>query len=276
MEGTPIVRGYDFNDPMDYDKLMQTFFYTGYQANHLGKAMNIVDEMIRWRLSDVPMTAEEIEDEKNLAPEDRVDRSQIKATIFLGYTSNLVSSGLREVIRFLCQHKMISCIVTTAGAIEEDFIKCMLPTYLSDFSARGAELRAKGMNRIGNLVVPNKNYCAFEDWLLPILDTMLEEQKAGAHWSPSSMIQRFGKEINHPDSIYYWCYKNDIPVFCPAITDGSLGDMMFFHSINTPGLVVDILEDLRRVNNMAINAYKTGCIILVRLDIIILSLISTL
>jgi deoxyhypusine synthase len=32
------------------------------------------------------------------------------------------------------------------------------------------------------------------------------------------MIARLGKEINHPDSIYYWAWKNDIPVFCPALT----------------------------------------------------------
>jgi deoxyhypusine synthase len=35
----------------------------------------------------------------------------------------------------------------------------------------------KGRNRIGNLVVPNDNYCKFEDWVMPILDKMVEEQK---------------------------------------------------------------------------------------------------
>lgn len=30
--------------------------------------------------------------------------------------------------------------------------------------------------RIGNLLVPNDNYCKFEDWLIPILDQMLLEQ----------------------------------------------------------------------------------------------------
>ena len=30
--------------------------------------------------------------------------------------------------------------------------------------------------RIGNLLVPNDNYCKFEDWQMPILDQMLLEQ----------------------------------------------------------------------------------------------------
>ncbi len=84
------------------------------------------------------------------------------------------------------------------------------------------------------------------------------------------MIHRLGKEINNPDSVYYWAYKvafelnisplhphpssnlsllmtvivfqNDIPVFSPALTDGSLGDMIYFHSYKNPGLVLDIVE----------------------------------
>ena len=43
------------------------------------------------------------------------------------------------------------------------------------------------------------------------------------------VIARLGKEINHPASVYYWAWRNNIPVYCPAITDGSLGDMLFFH-----------------------------------------------
>jgi deoxyhypusine synthase len=262
----PIIKGYDFNKGINYDELIQSLLVTGYQASHVGRATNIINQMLSWRLSDQPMTDAEKEAESELPEEERTDRSKVKCTIFLGYTSNLISSGLREVIRFLAQHKLISCIVTTAGGVEEDFIKCLAPTYLSEFTARGVDLRKQGLNRIGNLVVPNQNYCEFENWLLPILDSMLEEQLSGAvkSWTPSTMIHRLGKEINNEESVYYWCYKNDIPVFCPAITDGSLGDMMFFHSINKPGLTIDILEDLRRVNTLAMNAYKSGMIILVR------------
>ena len=71
----------------------------------------------------------------------------------------------------------VDCIVTTAGGVEEDFIKCMAPTYLGDFALKGKMLRERGINRIGNLLVPNDNYCSFEDWVMPILDQMLQEQK---------------------------------------------------------------------------------------------------
>jgi hypothetical protein len=90
-----------------------------------------------------------------------------------------------------------------------------LPSTFQKHSSDGRGERADGvgcvcdrLNRIGNLLVPNSNYCAFEDWVVPILDTMLEEQeKEGMKWSPSSVINRLGKEIDNEDSVYYWCYK---------------------------------------------------------------------
>jgi deoxyhypusine synthase len=196
-----------------------------------------------------------------------------KATIFLGYTSNLISSGLRETIRYLVQHKHISAIVTTAGGIEEDLIKCLAPTYLGSFSALGASLRAKGVNRIGNLLVPNNNYCSFEDWVVPILDTMLAEQEAAKehpnedepfHWTPSKVIHRLGKEINDERSVAYWAWKNDIPIFCPALTDGSLGDMLYFHTFKASPLQlrIDIVEDIRRINMLTVHAKAVGAIVL--------------
>jgi len=127
----------------------------------------------------------------------------------------------------------------------------------------GRELRLKGQNRIANLVVPNKNYCRFEDFITPILDTMLEEQKSkGAHWTPSRLIDRLGKEINNEESVYYWAHKNKIPVFCPAITDGSIGDMIYFHTFQNPGLVLDLVEDIRGLNDIAMQAEKSGMLIL--------------
>lgn len=251
------IRGYDFNQGVDYSALMKSYITTGFQGSSLGLAIQEINRMIEKRLEPL----EECKENEG----QRLYESPHKSgcTIFLGYTSNLISSGVRESIRYLVQHKMVDVVVTTAGGIEEDLIKCLSHTYLGDFSLQGKELRLKGINRIGNLLVPNDNYCKFEDWLMPILDQMLLEQKTeGTQWTPSKMIHRLGKEINNPESVYYWAYKNNIPVFSPAITDGSLGDMIYFHSFRNPGLVLDIVEDIRRMNSQAIFAKRTGMIIL--------------
>ncbi|CAK4086540.1 unnamed protein product [Aphanomyces euteiches] len=252
------VKGYDFNKGVNYEELFKSYRYMGFQSTNFGKAVEEINRMRAWRLSDEPI--DENDDDEL---QDPAVRAATKCKIFLGYTSNLISSGLRETLRFLAQHKMVDVIVATAGGVEEDFIKCLAPTYVGDFALKGSDLRRRGINRIGNLLVPNDNYCKFEDWLNPILDSMLEEQKTkGTIWSPSTMIHRLGKEINNEESVYYWCYKNNIPVFCPALTDGSIGDMIYFHSYRKEGLILDIVSDIRRMNDHAIRAKKTGAIIL--------------
>lgn len=40
----------------------------------------------------------------------------------------------------------------------------------------GPDVHTPSVPRIGNLLVPNDNYCKFEDWLMPILDQMVLEQ----------------------------------------------------------------------------------------------------
>ena len=277
----PKCKGMDFKNSSSeslLDNIMESFKSTGFQATNLGLAVDQIKEMRSWRLSDVEWKEG---DDPSLKPPEV--RKRIRARIFLAYTSNQISCGQREVLRFLVEHKMVDCIVTTAGGIEEDIIKCFQPTLIGDFKFSGKELRLKGINRIGNLLVPNKNYCEFEDWVTPIIEKMHEEQDEKWRewaetllkrdrddestldkfvWTPSKVIKRLGMEINHHDSVLYWAAVNDIPVFCPALTDGSFGDMLYFHSYKKSGFFLDIGEDIRRINDLAVQSHATGMIIL--------------
>ncbi|KAK9275819.1 hypothetical protein L1049_023090 [Liquidambar formosana] len=261
LEGTCTkIEGYDFNCGVNYSQLLKSMVSTGFQASNLGDAIEVVNQMLEWRLADECPMEDCTEEEK-----DPAYRESVRCKVFLGFTSNLISSGVRDTVRYLVEHHMVDVVVTTAGGIEEDLIKCLAPTYKGDFYLPGAHLRSKGLNRIGNLLVPNDNYCKFEDWIIPIFDKMLEEQTAeNVLWTPSRVIARLGKEINDESSYLYWAYKNNISVFCPGLTDGSLGDMLYFHSFKNPGLIVDIVQDIRAMNGEAVHASprKTGMIIL--------------
>merc|ERR1719336_1013057 len=112
-------------------------------------------------------------------------------------------------------------------------MKCMNPHFHGAFNLPGRDLRMKGINRIGNLLVP-------------ILKQMVKEQREqGTIWTPSKMIRRFGKVIDNEDSVWYWCYRNNIPVFCPAITDGAVGDVLFFQSFKDDSFILDTARDIR-------------------------------
>jgi len=136
---TPTCMGYDFNLGVTFEGVMNSHANMGFQATNLGLAINEINRMRRWRLSDVEV--KETDDEELKDPE---FRKKGRASIFLSYTSNQISGGQREIIKFLVQHKLVDVIVSTAGGIEEDFIKCFRPTYMGSFHGpKGGELRKK-------------------------------------------------------------------------------------------------------------------------------------
>lgn len=233
IEGTSI-KGYNFDDGVDYSKLIESFGSTGFQASDFSKAVKITNNMI-----------------------------ENKSTIFLGYTSNMVSSGLRDVIRYLVENKKVDICVTTAGGIEEDIIKCLGEFKLGDFRANGKLLREKGINRIGNIFVSNDLYVKFEKFMSKVLDELYEMQiKTGKIVSPSEIIWKLGEKINDKSSICYWAYKNKIRIYCPALQDGAIGDNIYFSSFKHPEFKIDIVEDTKRLNDSTIGLKKSGAVIL--------------
>ena len=233
IKGIPI-RGYDFDNGINYEEIIKSYSSTGAQASNLGKAIEIINEMVKE-----------------------------KAFIFLGYTSSMVSSGLREIFRWIVKHKKINIIVTTAGGVEEDIIKCLGDFYLGDFRASGAELREKGINRIGNIYAANNRYIEFEEFFQPLLKELYEKQKqTGKIISASDLVWKLGEKINKEKSICYWAWKNKIKIYCPAITDGAIGDNVYFFKSKNPEFKIDVAEDIKEINDSTIGLKKSGVIIL--------------
>jgi len=228
------VEGYNFDSGVNFKEIIKSLERTGFQATNLSRACEIIKKM-----------------------------RQEKAFIFLGYTSNMVSSGLRDIFRYLAARKLVNVIVTTAGGIEEDIIKCLGDFKLGSFEAQGSSLRDKGINRIGNIFVPNSRYVKFEEFFQPILEELYEEgKKTGEIISPSEIIWKLGEKINNRKSIYYWCWKNKIRVYCPALLDGALGDNVYFFQFKHPDFRMDIVQDITWFNNTTIGLKKSGLIIL--------------
>ncbi|MEK6822372.1 MAG: deoxyhypusine synthase [Nanoarchaeota archaeon] len=233
LEGFPTISGLDFEKKVDIDALIKSLGATGFQATQLAQAIDIVNQM-------------------------RKD----KATIFLSCTSNIITSGLRDTIRYLVKHKMIDVLVTSAGGIEEDLIKCLKPFVIGTFEAPGAVLHKEGINRTGNVFVPNDRFVRFEDFIDPILDELYARQKKEGVIDSATLIHELGRRIDNEESILYWAQKNKIPVFCPAITDGSLGDLIFFQKQKHKDFQIDITGDMYKIVRLTQDADKTGCILL--------------
>jgi deoxyhypusine synthase len=238
VDNLPKVQGYNFENTFNFKEFLKAYGTTGFQATHLARAIDIIEAM-----------------------------RKENATIFLGHTSNQVSSGNREIIKFLVKHKHIHTIVTTAGSIEEDIIKCLKPFAIGIFNVSGKSFFEKGINRTGNIFIPNDRYLYFEKFINPFFDRIYkEQQEKGIIHCSADIIRELGKEMvshqNKEHSILYWAYKNDIPIYCPALMDGSFGDLVYFMKQRHPDFKIDMTEDTKRIVDFTLQQKKTGAIIL--------------
>jgi len=175
----------------------------------------------------------------------------------------MVSSGNREIIKYLVKNKKVDVLVTSAGGIEEDIIKVLKPFVLGQFDVPGRMLFEHGINRTGNIFVPNDRFAYFDQFMQDFFEkTYAIQKETGKIFCPKDLIRELGLAINDEKSILYWAAKNDIPIFCPGIIDGSLGDLIFFFKQSHPDFLLDVTKEMKDIVTLVLNSEKTGGIIL--------------
>ena len=227
------IKGFALSPDTTVEELLAAYPSIGFQASHLGKAAQVVKRM-----------------------------QDDKTTIFLAFTSNMISSGLREIIAQLCEKKLVHAIITSTGSIEEDVMKCSEPFTLGSFTADDTQVKANGLNRIGNIFVKDEQYAAFERMHLDFMGEM--HKKHGAKMCMSEYVAELGARLSDRSSFLYWCSRNRIPVFLPGPLDGAMGDHFYFFNKthSKQPFVIDAAEEVRRFYDIMLLADKTSGIIL--------------
>ncbi len=200
--------------------------------------------------------------ELNAASEVILKMKKSGAKIFLTFTSNMVTSGLRGFFAQLIKLHMTDFIVTTSGSIEEDIMKALGEEFeITKFNADDTYLHEKGENRIGNLLIRNESYMKFEDMISNFLDKICKKRK-NKRISTSDLLKEIGLLLKDENSILYQAAKNNIPIFCPGIADSAFGFHLFLYQQKHPDFVVDTLWDMKKATTELSFDEKKGLIAL--------------
>jgi len=223
------IHDYGIKKGMSVSDLVGQMSSAGFQASEIGEAVRLIKEMKRE-----------------------------KATVFLSFTANMMASGLRGLITKLVREKFVDVIITTGGSIDHDLIRTGEPYLIGDFNLDDVELHKKGVNRLGNILIPGDRYVFLEKRIQKIFSDL---QKRKSIWSPSELILEIGKTIEDEDSFLYWASRNEIPVFCPGITDSAIGLQLYFFKQENPDFRIDVSGDMK-LADIVVNSEKRGGIIL--------------
>ncbi len=167
------------------------------------------------------------------------------AKIFLTFTSNMVTSGLRGLFAQLCSYKIPNILVTTSGSVEEDIIKSLGESFdVSNFNQDDVSLHERGENRVGNIVIHTESYMKFEDKISEILEKIYLKKK---RISSSELLYEIGLNLNDENSFLFQAAKNNIPVYCPGIADSSFGFQLYMFGQKHSDFIVDTVKDMERV-----------------------------
>ena len=210
------VKDFLWKQGMSVEEMVDGFGSLGYQSIELNQAVEVVLKMKR-----------------------------AGSKVFLTFTSNMVTSGLRGFFAQLCGLKIPNILVTTSGAIEEDIMKAVGEEFeLSNFYADDTAMHERGENRVGNLIIRNESYMKFEDLMNEYLTKIYEKNK---RISTSELLREIGLLMNDENSILYQAAKNNIPIYCPGIADSSFGFQLFMFQQKHPDFIVDTIGDMKRV-----------------------------
>jgi deoxyhypusine synthase len=210
------VKDFLWHKNLSVEELVDSFNSLGFQAVELAEAAKIILSM-----------------KKN------------NAKIFLTFTSNMVSSGLRGFFAQLCKLKIPNILVTTSGSIEEDIIKSFGGEFeISNFNVDDNILYERGENRIGNLIIHTTEYMKFEDEIVKILSQIYEKKQ---RLSSSELIYKIGLILKDENSILYQAAKNKIPIYCPGIVDSSFGFQLYMFQQKHKDFIIDTIKDMERI-----------------------------
>jgi deoxyhypusine synthase len=240
LSGLAKIQGVNFELTHSLSSFLKSFATTGLQASELSHAIEVVKMMRRE-----------------------------KATIYLSFTSNMISSGVRDIITYLVKHQHVHVLTTAAGGVEEDVIKSFTPFRLGRFDIAGSTLFDEGVARIGNIYATNEQYSFLELFMRHVFDALLLDQhKTKKPSTPSDIARKIGEllgqsdEAKYEQSYLYWAYKHNVSVFCPGIVDGAIGDHLYFYRKKHPEFNLDVSIDHEKIIDFTLQQEKTGAIVL--------------
>ncbi len=228
------VKDYDFTKDLSVEELVgQMDAAWGFTAGKLATGVTIIEDMVK-------------------------SKGCVK---FLSFTADIIATGTRGAIKELVKNKLVDVIITTCGTLDHDVARCFKDYYKGSFIMNDSRLHQEGVNRLGNVLVPNDSYgVVIEKKILALLEQLYKEGKK--ELSTADLSREIGLRVCDESSILYWAAKNDIPIIVPGPTDGSVGYQLWYFSQDHKDFRINILKDEEYLNNLVFDAKKSGALII--------------
>ena len=226
------ISSVDFESINDVGDLIESFQSSSIQARNLGQCAQIFGKMLQ---------------------------DGERPTIMLGLAGPLIAAGLRKVIRDMVYHNMVDVIVSTGAVLYQDYYNALGGGhYYGSPNADDTKLRELFINRIYDTYVDEELFCE-DDTLIGKFADRLEPR----NYSSREFIYLLSETIDDEQSILATARKKNIPIFCPALNDSSIGIGLTEHYYNSrkegrQPITIDSIRDNYELTQIVVNSSRTA------------------
>ena len=246
------VSGYskdDFSSPVkDYD------------FSAAGDVSSLIDQMGRAG----GFTATKFAHARDLLGDAMAKSGQEGVLNWLSFPACLCATGTRGFFLEALKRKAFNVVITTCGTLDHDIARTYKQYFHGDFDLDDVALGEEGLNRLGNVIVPNECYGEIiEEVVLPWLEEIEEERIAERPDNPwlgfgsVELCWAMGDRIEDEGSLLHWAAKHRIPIVIPGLSDGAIGSQLFMHRQKNPNFMVDFLADEQILSDLTWTAEES-------------------
>ncbi len=186
-------------------------------------------------------------------------------TIVLAVAGSTSAAGCMQVYVDMVKNKMVDAVVATCATIVDmDFFEALgYRHYQGSPYVDDQELCRMEIDRIYDTYIDEQELTACDRTIQTIADGM----KPGIY-SSREFIQEMGRYLTvhakKKDSLIQAAYENNVPIFCPAFSDGSAGYGLVWHQTEHPDahVSIDSVKDFRELTQLKIASKETAVFII--------------
>jgi deoxyhypusine synthase len=183
-------------------------------------------------------------------------------TIFLGMAGALSAGGLRLIVAHLIAHRYVDCLVATGANLYHDLHETRgRRHYIGSATADDRALAQERIDRVYDTFASEQEFIENDNWIADYAAS-LEPRP----YTSREFLYRLGGhlwETTGRDGILTSAYRFNVPIFCPAIADSSIGMGLSQARQKVPGTGhIDTIGDIVESANLVVRRPRTASVVL--------------
>jgi deoxyhypusine synthase len=212
--------------------LLKKMADTSFQGRNLGRALSIWQQMV-----------------------------QKQTTVLFGLAGAMVPAGMRKVLVYLLEKRLIHCLVSTGANLFHDCHESLgRKHYKGSSAADDLRLREQKIDRIYDTFASENEFRETDRFIIDFAATLPTQ----IPYTTREFLRRLGQHLAkeaREEGILTAAAKGGIPIYCPAIGDSSIGIALAVG--DTKGRIpvqFDIIADVEELANLVVKVPSTGVI----------------